>query len=154
MDIDILLSNVERNARLHGRRESLRVITGVTAALTDVLPVRASELLTPHLPTEIRTGLARHTRIETPSACRPFLDRITAILYADQPDNAFLARVALENLNASLHVMSPAAFAHMVDADLRPLLLAGRPAVTRNHPTRTDRVRIPAIVPTQRRQLA
>ncbi|GAA1614530.1 DUF2267 domain-containing protein [Actinoplanes couchii] len=149
MEIDALLCNVERKARLHGRRESLRVVTGVLGAVTDVLPVRASELLAPHLPTEIRTGLARHTRTETPASCRPFLERITALLYVDQPDNAFLARVALENLNASLHVISPAAFAHMVAADLRPLLLAGRPAVTRTQPAVavTDRIRVPAVVP-------
>nr|GID85033.1 hypothetical protein Ade03nite_39570 [Actinoplanes derwentensis] len=126
-------------------------------ALADVLPPRASELLAPHLPAEIRTGLSGHARVETPAACRPFLDRVTALLFADQPDGAFLARVVLAHLNTSLHVISPAAFAHMVAADLRPLLLAGRPAVIRHQPgagVLTGHVRIPVTTPAPDKQLA
>lgn len=156
MDIDVLLAEVERKARLHGRRESLRVVNGVLGALADVLPERASELLAPHLPAELRTALAGRARVETPAICRAFLDRVTAIVYADKPDNAFLARVVLEHLNTSLRVISPAAFAHLVAADLRPLLLAGRPAVVRDVPAATppaSRIRVPAIVPAPRKQL-
>ncbi|MEU4690523.1 DUF2267 domain-containing protein [Actinoplanes sp. NPDC023714] len=157
MDIDALLAGVERGARLHGRRESLRAVNGVLGALADVLPPRAMELLGPHLPAEIGAGLAARARTETPASCRAFLDRITAILYVDQPDNAFLARVVLEHLNTSLRVISPAAFAHLVAADLRPLLQAGRPAVARNQPVPAPlagRIRVPAAVPTPRKQLA
>ncbi|BAL87880.1 hypothetical protein AMIS_26600 [Actinoplanes missouriensis 431] len=157
MDIDVFLTGIEHGARLHGRRESLRAVSGVLGALADVLPPRASELLEPHLPSEIRTGLAGRARIETPASCRAFLDRITAILYVDQPDNAFLARVVLEHLNASLRVISPAAFAHLVAADLRPLLQAGRPPVARTQPAAgalVDRIQVPAAVPVLRKQLA
>ncbi|WP_067499007.1 DUF2267 domain-containing protein [Actinoplanes sp. TFC3] len=157
MEIDALLASVERRARLHGRRESLRVVSGVTGALTDVLPPRAAELLAPHLPTEILARLDGRLRLEAPATCRAFLGRITSILYVDQPDNAFLARVVIEQLNASLRVISPAAFAHLVAPDLRPLLRSGRPALPRT-PVRpealTAQVRVPAVVPAQRTQLA
>ncbi|GLY07829.1 hypothetical protein Acsp01_82080 [Actinoplanes sp. NBRC 101535] len=133
------------------------MVTGVLGALADVLPERASELLSPHLPAELRAGLSGRARVETPASCRAFLDRVTAILYVEQPDNAFLARVVLEHLNAALPVISPAAFAHLVAADLRPLLLAGRPAVVRNQPAAgalTGRIRVPALVPAPRKQPA
>ncbi|WP_430783664.1 DUF2267 domain-containing protein [Actinoplanes sp. G11-F43] len=157
MDIDVLLADVERRARLHGRRESLRVVNGVVGVLSDVLPVRALELLTPHLPAEVRAGLAGRSRVETAATCRAFLERVSTILHAESPDNAFLARVVLEQLNGSLRVISPAAFAHLVAADLRPLMLAGRPASGRDLPVGgplTSRIRVPAVVPAQRRQLA
>ncbi|WP_305785449.1 DUF2267 domain-containing protein [Symbioplanes lichenis] len=157
MEIDLLLAGVEQRARLHGRRESLRVVSGVTGALADVLPLRASELLAPHLPAELRVRLDTRARTETPATCRAFLGRVASILYVDQPTNAFLARVVLEHLNASLRVISPAAFAHLVAPDLRPLLLAGRPPVARTAPrpaTLTTQLRVPAIIPAQRTQLA
>lgn len=157
MDTEELLVAVEHRARLHGRRESLRVVSGVTGALADVLPARASELLAPHLPDELRTRLAARARTETPATCRAFLGRVASILYVDQPTDAFLARVVLEHLNASLRVISPAAFAHLVAPDLRPLLRAGRPPVTRTAPRvtiRTTQLRVPAIIPAQRTQPA
>jgi hypothetical protein len=43
---------------------------------------------------------------------------------------AFTARVVLEELNATGRVITPARFAHLVAADLRPLLCARRAPVT------------------------
>ncbi|AGL16767.1 DUF2267 domain-containing protein [Actinoplanes sp. N902-109] len=157
MDIADLLAGVQRGARLPGHRESLRVVSGVTGALADVLPSRASELLTPHLPAEVRSRLHGRVRTETPATCRGFLDRITTILYVDEPDNAFLARVVLGQLNTALRVLSPAAFAHLVAPDLRPLLRSGRPAVARTparSPLLTAQVRVPTVTPAPRTQVA
>jgi uncharacterized protein (DUF2267 family) len=129
MDDDDLLTRVQRRARLHGRRESRRTVCGVLQALGDILPGRALDLLAPELPGEI-SGLPPRRELGTaPATCRAFLDRVSTILYVDQPENAFLARVVLEQLNATLRVISPAAFTHLVDADLRPLLRAGRPGL-------------------------
>ncbi|MBM2620350.1 DUF2267 domain-containing protein [Actinoplanes sp. LDG1-06] len=153
MDIDGLLAGVERRARLHGRRESLRVVSGVVGALADVLPARSLELLAPHLHGEIREQMDGRVRVETPATCRAFLGRVASVLYVDEPDNAFLARVVLEHLNASLRVISPAAFAHLVAPDLRPLLRSGRPPVATRAAARpaalTAKVRMPAVAPAQ-----
>jgi uncharacterized protein (DUF2267 family) len=128
VDHDDLLASVQRQGRLHGRNESRRTVCGVLVALGDILPVRTLDLLLPQLPHEIRGMLPRRGRRETPATCRDFLDRVSTILYVDQPDNAFLARVVLEQLNTTLPVIRPASFAPLVAADLRPLLGSGRPA--------------------------
>src|SRR5689334_7901363 len=58
------------------------------------------------------------------------VDQVTSALLTwvltltEGPDVTFLARVVLTELNAARRVITPAAFAHLVVADLRPLLSA------------------------------
>jgi hypothetical protein len=61
---------------------------------------------------------------------RKFLAGIAGRLSLEGPDAAFTARVVLEELNATGRVITPARFAHLVAADLRPLLCARRAPVT------------------------
>jgi uncharacterized protein (DUF2267 family) len=137
VDEDDLLTRVQRVARLHGRNESRRVVCGVLQALGDVLPGRAMDLLLGQLPADIADRLRRRDRHATPADCRAFLHRVATILYVEQPENAFLARVVLEQLNTTLRVITPAGFSHLVAADLRPLLGSGRPTPDRGEPVRS-----------------
>jgi uncharacterized protein (DUF2267 family) len=136
VDDDDLLIRVQRRGRLHGRHESRRTVCGVLEALGDILPTRALDLLTPQLPDDVRGRLPRRRPRDVPATCRAFLDRVATILDVEQPENAFRARVVLEQLNASLRVINPAAFTHLVAADLRPLLRSGRPELDRAEPAR------------------
>jgi uncharacterized protein (DUF2267 family) len=139
-----LLTEVQRRGRLHGRNEARRVVCGVLEALGDILPGRATDLLLPQLPDEIRSRPLRRDRCATPANCRAFLERVSTILYAEPPENAFLARVVLEQLNTTLRVITPAAFTHLVAADLRPLLRSGRPASVAAGPVE----RLTGLIPT------
>lgn len=139
MDDDDLLARVQRRGRLHGRHESCRTVCGVLAALGDILPARAVDLLTPQLPDDVRGLLPPRQCRAVPATCRAFLDRVSAILYVEQPENAFRARVVLEELNATLRVITPAAFSHLVAPDLRPLLRSAHPEPDRVEPARPAR---------------
>ena len=127
MDVDDLLARIQQRGRLHGRNESRRAVCAVVETLGEFLSVRAFHLLAEQLPEDIRRQVVKPTdpvRPVTAPTCRTFLSRIERRLYVDGPDATFTARVVLEQLNATRRVITPAAFAHLVAPDLRPLLSA------------------------------
>jgi uncharacterized protein (DUF2267 family) len=126
-----LLARVQHRGRLHGRNESRRAICAVVEALGEFLSPRAFHLLTDQLPDPVRhlvRGSASSV-MARPSA-RTFLAGIAARLLMEGPDAAFITRIILEELNATGRVITPARFAHLVEADLRPLLCARRAPIT------------------------
>jgi hypothetical protein len=130
VDDEDLLARVQHRGRLHGRNESRRAVCAVVEALGEFLSDRAFHLIAGLLPDEARRRLRRPGRTGLPAAtptCRTFLSAVGTRLFLDGPDAAFTARVVLEQLNATGRVVVPARFAHLVAADLRPLLCA-RPA--------------------------
>jgi uncharacterized protein (DUF2267 family) len=133
VDVEDLLARVQLRGRLHGRNESCRAICAVVEALGEFLSARAFHLIAELLPDDARRHLRRpeatgpHTAVPT---CRTFLTAIATRLLLDGPDAAFTARVVLEELNATGRVITPARFAHLVAADLRPLLCATPPPIT------------------------
>jgi uncharacterized protein (DUF2267 family) len=130
VDDEDLLARVQHRGRLHGRNESRRAVCAVVEALGEFLSDRAFHLIAGLLPDEARRRLRRPGRTGLPAAaptCRTFLSAVGNRLFLDGPDAAFTARVVLEELNATGRVIVPARFAHLVAADLRPLLCA-RPA--------------------------
>jgi uncharacterized protein (DUF2267 family) len=129
MEDDDLLARVQRRGRLYGRNESRRAVCAVVESLGEFLSARAYRLITEQLPDEVRRRLTRPADRDagTVATCRAFLGRLSARLHADGPDVPFLARVVFAELNVARRVITPAAFAHLVAADLRSLLCA-RPA--------------------------
>ena len=123
MDHDDLLARIQRSGRLPGRNESRRVACGVLTVLSELLPAPSYRRLTALLPEDVRQRLPRPGagRIIHVLDCRGFVARVADRLMADGPDAAFLARVVLQQLNAIGHGVTPAALAHLVPADLRPL---------------------------------
>lgn len=118
-----LLTRIQKSGRLHGRNESRRVTATVLGVLSELLPVTAYRRLIVNLPEEIRGNLPKPEtdRIVEIVDCRRFLARVADRLFADSGDAAFLARVVLSELNAGERAVSPAALAHLVPMDLRPL---------------------------------
>jgi uncharacterized protein (DUF2267 family) len=129
VDDEDLLARVQYRGRLHGRNESRRAVRAVAEAVGEFLSPRAFHLLAEQLP-----GPVRHHPSPVPvvPTSRTFLARIAQRLHMDGPDAAFTARIVLEELNATGRVITPARFAHLVAADLRPLLCARRAPVTAN----------------------
>jgi uncharacterized protein (DUF2267 family) len=152
VDDDDLLARVQQRARLHGRNESRRAVCAVVEALAEFLSSRSFHLLAEQLPEEIRRRLVKPAaglRPMTAPNCRSFLSRVGRRLLIDGPDAAFTARVVLEQLNATRRVITPAAFAHLVAPDLRPLLCA-RPApqlLDEKSPAPRRVIRVPAAAP-------
>jgi uncharacterized protein (DUF2267 family) len=127
VDDEDLLARVQQRGRLHGRNEALRAVGAVVEALGEFLSPRSFHLLTEQLPAAVRH---RPAVAAAPPTTRAFLAGIAARLFMDGPDAAFTARIVLEELNATGRVITPARFAHLVAADLRPLLCARRAPVT------------------------
>jgi uncharacterized protein (DUF2267 family) len=132
MDGQDLMARIQERGRLHGTNQTRRAVQGVLGVLQDMLPAPAFRRLTAHVPAELHPAppSAAVRPIEM-LGCRAFVGRVAARLFLDEPDAAFLARVVFENLNAAASGTTPAAIAHLVAADLRPLLRAGvthRPA--------------------------
>jgi hypothetical protein len=127
VDDEDLLARVQHRGRLHGRNESRRAVRAVVEAIGEFLSPRAFHLLADQLPVAVR-----HRPVAAGSlpSCRSFLAGIAGRLLMDGPDAAFTTRVILEELNATGRVITPARFAHLVAADLRPLLCARRAPVT------------------------
>ncbi|NMO57884.1 DUF2267 domain-containing protein [Actinoplanes sp. TBRC 11911] len=123
-----LLVTVQERGRLHGPNETRRAVRAVLAALCDVLPPPIFQRLAVHLPSPLRMGL-RDSGVPV-SGCHDFVSRIGDRLLVDDPNAAFLARIILEQLNAVRHGHTPAQFADLAPADLRPLLRASAPAHT------------------------
>jgi hypothetical protein len=135
---------------LHGRNESRRAVCAVVEALGEFLSARAFHLLAEPLSDDIRRRLRRPdapTTATTPT-CRSFLTTIGTRLFVEGPDAAFTARVVLEELNATGRVITPARFAHLVAADLRPLLCARRAqaAVNETNPAPRRLIRVPTPI--------
>jgi uncharacterized protein (DUF2267 family) len=127
VDDDDLLARVQSRGRLHGRNESCRAVRVVVEALGEFLSARAFHLLADQLPADVRRRLVKPTLPVRTMTASHFVARIGRRLLVDGPDAAFTARIVLEELNAGRPVITPAAFAHLVAPDLRPLLCA-RPA--------------------------
>jgi len=125
VDDEDLLARVQHRGRLHGRNESRRAIGAVVETLGEFLSARAFHLLTEPIPLPLR-----HRPRPIVPTVRTFLATVAVRLHMDGPDAAFTARIILEELNATGRVITPARFAHLVAADLRPLLCARRAAVT------------------------
>jgi uncharacterized protein (DUF2267 family) len=123
-----LLVIVQERGRLHGPNETRRAIRAVVGALGDVLPPPIFQRLAAHLPASVRIG-PPSSGIPV-SSCQDFVSRIADRLLIDDPNAAFLARIILEQLNAVRHGHTPAQFAHLAPADLRPLLRAAAPVHT------------------------
>jgi uncharacterized protein (DUF2267 family) len=152
MDIDVVVTRVQQRAHLYGPRESRRAVCAVVATLGDLLPAQVFQLLTTHLPAEIRSALPRPDR--PVSSCADFLTRIADRLLVDGPNAAFLARAVLEQLNTGGLGLTPAAVANLAPADLRPLLrsrleenAAGPRVITRRIPAPVTRARRHALIP-------
>ncbi|MFI6076509.1 DUF2267 domain-containing protein [Actinoplanes sp. NPDC051343] len=131
MNDEDLLARVQHRGRLHGRNEARRAVCAVVEALGEFLSPRAFHLLTDQLPDPVR-HLVRDSAssvMARPDA-RTFLAGIAARLLMEGPDAAFTTRIILEELNATGRVITPARFAHLVEADLRPLLCARRAPIT------------------------
>ncbi|MEV4706301.1 DUF2267 domain-containing protein [Actinoplanes sp. NPDC049316] len=126
MDGHDLLARIQARGRLHGINQTRRTVQGVLGALQDLLPAPAFRRMTAHLPADLHpappAGDARPIEV---LGCRAFITRLAARLHLDEPDAAFLARTVFEHLNAAGSGPAPAAVAHLVAADLRPLLRAG-----------------------------
>ena len=127
MDDEDLLARVQHRGRLHGPNESRRAVRAVVEALGEFLSARAFHLLSEHLPIPVRHCPAMAGTVPT---SRTFLAGIAQRLLMDGPDAAFTTRIILEELNATGRVITPARFAHLVEADLRPLLCARRAPIT------------------------
>ncbi len=118
-----LLARIQESGRLHGRNESRRVTATVLGVLSELLPVTAYRRLIVNVPEDLRRALPapETNRIVEIVDCRRFLARVGDRLYTDGGDAAFLARVVLSELNSGERGVSPAALAHLVPMDLRPL---------------------------------
>lgn len=125
-----LLSRIQQRARLHGPKQTRRAVHATLVALAELLPEPVFRHLTAGLPAELR-GRPRPAD-SAPAAVgrRAFLTRIAHQLVIDEPAAAFIARAVFEQLNATGNPITPAAVAHLVPADLRPLLNARMPGVT------------------------
>jgi uncharacterized protein (DUF2267 family) len=123
-----LLVMVQERGRLHGPNETRRAVRAVLGTLCDVLPPPIFQRLAVHLPVPVRIGLP-YSGVPV-SSCHDFVTRIGDRLLVDDPNAAFLARIILEQLNAVRHGHTPAQFADLAPADLRPLLRATAPAHT------------------------
>jgi uncharacterized protein (DUF2267 family) len=121
-----VLAIVQERGRLHGPNETRRAVRAVVGVLADALPPPIFQRLVAHLPGTVRIGLP-HSGVPV-SSCRDFITRIGDRLLVDDPNAAFLARIVLEELNAVRHGHTPAQFAHLAPADMRPLLKASAPA--------------------------
>ena len=127
VDDDDLLARIQLRGRLPGRNESRRAVHAVVEALGELLTPRALHLIAEQLPADVRRRLPRPAEVARPvppPTCRSFLARVGGRLHLEGPDAAFTARIVLEQLNATRRVITPAAFAHLVAPDLRPLLSA------------------------------
>jgi hypothetical protein len=130
VDDEDLLARVQQRGRLHGLNESRRAVCAVVEALGEFLSPRAFHLLIEQLPDDVRHRVRRSEVSVLAPTSRAFLAGIAARLFQDGPDATFTARIVLEELNATGRVITPARFAHLVAADLRPLLCARRAPVT------------------------
>ncbi|MEV6349542.1 DUF2267 domain-containing protein [Actinoplanes sp. NPDC051851] len=132
MTQDDLLARIQLRGRLHGRNESRRVAAAVLTVLGELLPAPAYRRLIDPLPGEVRHRLPEPdtSRIVEIVDLGRFLTRIAERLYVDGPDGAFLTRVVLGELNTAGFPVGPADVAHLVSADLRPLLRSRAPTTT------------------------
>ncbi|UQU62373.1 DUF2267 domain-containing protein [Couchioplanes caeruleus] len=143
MDGQDLLTRIQERGHLHGANQTRRAVQGVLGVLRDMLPTPAFRRLTAHLPADLHPAPpAAGTRPIEVLGCRAFVARVAARLLLEEPDAAFLARVVFEHLNTATSGATPATIAHLVAADLRPLVRAG---VTRALPATPQlRITLPA----------
>jgi uncharacterized protein (DUF2267 family) len=145
MDGQDVLARIQERGRLYGINQTRRAVHGVLGVLADLLPTPAFRRLTAHLPADVRppvpSGEGRPIEVLT---CRAFITRLATRLHLEEPDAAFLARVVFEQLNTAAEGASPATVAHLVAADLRPLLSAGVPQTRPAAPQFRIRLTVPA----------
>ena len=126
MDGQDVLARIQERGRLYGINHTRRTVQGVLGVLSDLLPTPAFRRLTAQLPADVRPPVpSAQTRTIEVLTCRAFITRLASRLHLEEPDAAFLARVVFEQLNAAALGATPATVAHLVTADLRPLLRAG-----------------------------
>lgn len=145
MDGQDVLARIQERGRLYGTNHTRRTVRGVLGVLSDLLPTPAFRRLAAHLPGDVRpvvpSGEGRAIEVLT---CRAFITRLASRLLVDEPEAAFLARVVFEQLNAAAVGATPATVAHLVAADLRPLLRAGVPQARPAAPQYRIKLTVPA----------